>query len=151
MIKRLQHTNIDTAKTMKAVFQVSYKVEAELLGATDFPPLKRPLEGYTECSNTFYGYFIKDTLAGVIEIIHNADYTHVRSLVVDPKYFRKGIATQLMEFTLDKYDSKLFIVETGAANGPASALYLKLGFTKVCEFDTPFGIRKVKFEKRITG
>ena len=47
MIKQLQHTNINTAKTMKAVFQVSYKVEAELLGATDFPPLKRPLEGYT--------------------------------------------------------------------------------------------------------
>lgn len=149
MIQKLEHSNPSVAKKIKAVFQVSYKVEADLLGATDFPPLKRPLKAYTDCSNSFFGYFVDGVLAGVIEIIHNSDYTHIRSLVVDPKFFRRGIATKLMEFTLNRYASDVFIVETGAANGPASALYLKLGFTKVCEFDTPFGIRKSKFEKRI--
>lgn len=148
MIKRLQHRNLEIAEKIRFVFQVSYKVEAKLLNATDFPPLKRPLEDYMNSSNEFFGYSKNDELAGVIEIIHGEEYTHVRSLVVNPLFFRQGIASQLMEFALNTFDSNLFIVETGLQNGPASKLYEKLGFIAVKEWDTEFGIRKVKFEKR---
>uniref|UniRef100_UPI00404A3C07 GNAT family N-acetyltransferase n=1 Tax=Flavobacterium sp. TaxID=239 RepID=UPI00404A3C07 len=146
MIEKLQNKDIKIAEKIRAVFQVSYKVEAKLLEALDFPPLKRPIEDYVNCENAFFGYFKDKELAAVIEIIHNNDYTHIRSLVVDPQFFRQGIASKLMAFTLNRFDSSLFIVETGLANGPATDLYKKFNFQIVKEWDTEYGIRKIKME-----
>lgn len=146
MIERLDNKDIAIAEKIRAVFQVSYKVEAKLLNALNFPPLKRPLEAYVNSPNAFFGYIKDKELAAVIEIIHTSDYTHIRSLVVDPAYFRQGIASTLMKFTLNTYDSKLFIVETGLANGPATDLYKKFDFKEVKQWDTEEGIRKIKLE-----
>jgi ribosomal protein S18 acetylase RimI-like enzyme len=66
--------------------------------------------------------------------------------VVSPRFFRQGIASKLMEFTFNRFDSYLFIVETAVANKPACKLYKKLGFTETDQWDTDHGIRKVKFE-----
>ena len=149
MIVKLQNKDIEIAKKIRAVFQVSYRVEAKLLNAVDFPPLKRPLEAYVNCPNTFYGYFQNKQLAAVIEIIHTTSYTHIRSLLVDPAYFRQGIASTLMEFTLNTYNSNLFIVETGLANNPAIDLYKKFHFKEVKQWDTEEGIRKIKLELQL--
>ena len=146
MIERLQNKDIAVAKKIRAVFQVSYKVEAKLLNAIDFPPLKRPLEEYVNSTNAFFGYLKDNELAAVIEIIHTSNYTHIRSLVVDPTYFRQGIASKLMEFTLNTFDSNLFVVETGLENGPATDLYKKFNFKEVKQWDTDHGIRKIKLE-----
>ena len=151
MIEKLQNTNLEVAEKIRAVFQVSYKVEAKLLNAVDFPPLKRPIEDYVNCSNLFFGFIKDNELAAVVEIIHNKEFTHIRSLVVDPAFFKQGIASKLMEFVLDTFDSSLFVVETGVDNGPASALYKKFLFKEVKQWDTEFGIRKVKFERFINN
>ena len=149
MITKLQHTEIVIAKKIRAVFQVSYKVEAKLLKAVNFPPLQRPLDDYIQSDTDFFGYFKDETLAAVVEIIHTNTYTHIASLVVDPLFFRQGIASKLMEFVLHEFDSTLFIVETGLDNMPASTLYRKFGFKEVKQWDTNHGIRKIKFEKQI--
>jgi ribosomal protein S18 acetylase RimI-like enzyme len=149
MIQRLQNNKIETSKKIRAVFQVSYKVEAKLLKATNFPPLKRPLEDYAISKNMFFGYLKNEELVGVIEIDHNNNYTLIRSLVVDPLFFRQGIARKLMEFTFNTFDSNLFVVETGVENEPASKLYMKFGFIEVKQWNTEHGIRKIKFEKKI--
>jgi ribosomal protein S18 acetylase RimI-like enzyme len=151
MIEKLQNSNLEVAEKIRAVFQVSYKVEAKLLNAVDFPPLKRPIEEYVNCSNQFFGFVKDNELAAVVEIIHNEEYTHIRSLVVDPAFFRLGIASKLMEFTLDTFNSSLFIVETGLANAPATDLYKKFNFQVVKEWDTEFGIRKIKMERIINN
>ncbi|HCY98291.1 MAG TPA: GNAT family N-acetyltransferase, partial [Polaribacter sp.] len=44
MIEKLKNSDLEIAKKMRLIFQASYKVEAKLLNATNFPPLKRPLE-----------------------------------------------------------------------------------------------------------
>lgn len=149
MIKKLQHTNLETATEIRSVFQVSYAVEAKLLNAVDFPPLKRPLESYIHSNNTFFGYMKDTALAGVVEINHNSNFTHIQSLVVAPKFFRQGIAKSLLEFVFDTFDSNLFIVETGVANEPATKLYLKFGFKEVNQWNTDHGIRKIRFERSI--
>jgi ribosomal protein S18 acetylase RimI-like enzyme len=149
MIQRLQNNKIEISKKIRAVFQVSYKVEAKLLKATNFPPLKRPLEDYVISKNMFFGYLKNEELFGVIEIDHNNSYTLIRSLVVDPLFFRQGIARKLMEFTFNNFDSNLFVVETGVENVPASKLYMKFGFIEVNQWNTDHGIRKIKFEKKI--
>ncbi len=56
-----------------------------------------------------------------------------------------------MEFVLNSFDSKLFIVETGAENEPAIELYRKLDFIEVKQWDTDHGVRKIKFKKRINN
>lgn len=148
MIVKLQNNELATAKKIRSIFQASYKIEAELLKAIDFPPLKRPLEDYLNCSSLFFGYSKNDDLAGVIEIIDTNSQSHIRSLVVDPAFFRQGIASKLMQFTLNTFDSKLYVVETGLENEPASKLYNKFGFLEVKQWDTDHGVRKVRFELR---
>jgi ribosomal protein S18 acetylase RimI-like enzyme len=146
MIEKLQNSKLKIAKKMHLLFQDSYRIEAELLHATNFPPLKRPLDDYLKNDTEFFGYTKNGALAGIIEIIYTSTYTHIRSLVVDPFYFRQGIARGLMEFTLNTFDSSLFIVETGLENIPASNLYRKFGFMEVKQWNTDHGIRKIKFE-----
>jgi ribosomal protein S18 acetylase RimI-like enzyme len=148
MIEKLQNNEIEISKRIRSVFQASYKIEAKLLNATDFPPLKRPLENYVKSNTVFFGYLKNEDIAGVIEIDHNNDSTLIRSLVVDPTFFRQGIAKKLMKFVLDTFDSKLFIVETGLDNGPATKLYEQFGFIEVKQWDTNHGVRKIKFERR---
>ena len=149
MIKKLKNSDLEMAKKIRGIFQASYKIEAKLLNATNFPPLKRPLENYIASKTEFYGYLENEELAAVVEIDRNPNYILIRSLVVHPIYFRQGIASALLTFVFKNYKSDLFIVETGLANGPASKLYEKFGFIAVHQWDTDHSIRKVKFEKRI--
>ncbi len=151
MIQKLQNNDIEVAQRIRSVFQLSYKIEAKLLNATDFPPLKRSLESYINSETAFFGYLKDNELAGVIEIEHNNNFTHINSLVVAPNFFRQGIARKLMEFVFNTYDSKLFVVETGLDNGPATELYKKFNFKEVKQWDTDHGIRKIKFERRINN
>ena len=131
MIERLQNNNIVISNQIQSVFQLSYAIEAKLLNSTDFPPLKRPLESYLRSNNEFFGYFEKTELAGVVEIELTDKCIDINSLVVNPRYFRRGIARQLLEFIFNRFDSELFIVETGVNNKPATELYKKLGFKEV--------------------
>ena len=149
MIEKLKNSDLEIAKKMRLIFQASYKVEAILLNATNFPPLKRTLENYTESNTEFYGYSINKVLAAVVEIDINNNYILIRSLVVHPDFFRQGIAGKLIKFVFETFKSNLFVVETGLENGPATELYEKFGFVEVHQWDTNHGIRKIKFEKRI--
>lgn len=148
MIEKLKNSDLEIAKKMRLIFQASYKVEATLLNATNFPPLKRTLENYTESNTEFYGYSINEVLAAVVEIDTNNNRILIRSLVVHPDFFRQGIAGKLLIFVFETFQSNLFVVETGLENGPAKKLYEKFGFVEVHQWDTNHGIRKIKFEKR---
>ncbi len=151
MIKKLQNSNVEVSKKIQAIFKSSYQVEAELLNMTDFPPLKRPLESYLKSSNDFYGYIENNELAGIIEVERTDKHIDINSLVVKPKFFRRGIGRKLIEFTFNRFNSKLFIVETGVKNIPATELYKKLGFKEIKQWNTDFGIRKILFERRINN
>lgn len=149
MIERLKNNDLEISKKIRSVFQLSYKVEAKILNATDFPPLKRSLENYVNSNTAFFGYLKNRELVGVIEIEHNNNFTHINSLVVNPCFFRQGIARKLMEYVINTFDSKLFVVETGLENRPATKLYKKFDFKEVKQWNTDHGIRKIKFERRL--
>lgn len=149
MIQLLDQKQSRVAQKIRAIFQVSYAVEAELLQAVDFPPLQRKLSNFIKSKNEFYGLFMGNELAGVIEVRQIPDATHVQSLVVDPFFFRKGVALKLMLFVLEKCKTPSFMVETGVDNIPAIQLYKKLGFIQTLKWNTNHGIQKVRFEKHI--
>ena len=150
MIEKLDNKTLEVSKQIQSVFQLSYAIEAKLLKAVDFPPLKRPLDSYMNSDNMFFGYLEHSELAGVIEIEHSKACTDINSLVVNPKYFRRGIAKKLLTFVLNEFDADLMVVETGD-NMPATALYTNFGFKEVKQWDTDFGIRKILFERRLNS
>lgn len=87
MIIKLQNAHLETAAKIRSIFQVSYAIEAEILKAVDFPPLKRKLESFLNSPHTFYGYLINHALVGVVEIDQTNNTIHIQSLVVDPSFF----------------------------------------------------------------
>ncbi len=151
MIIKIDHTDLVTAKEIQRVFRASYAIEAGLLGADDFPPLKRNLESFKTSNNVFYAFMIEGDIAGAMEIDASANSTHIQSLVVDPEYFRQGIASALMEFVFKTYDTPVFTVETGLDNVPATELYLKFGFREVRQYDTDHGVRKIRFKRTVSS
>ena len=149
MIIKINNKKNKIAEEIQAIFQVSYTVEAEILKAVDFPPLKRTVSQFMNSNSEFYAYYLTKNIAGVIEIENDEDLTHIQSLVVYPKYFRNGIGRKLVQFILDNYKAKIFTVETGIDNRPAIKLYKSFGFQEQEQWDTNHGIRKVRFEKKI--
>ena len=149
MILKIDNKKIEISKEIYSIFQASYKIEAELLQATDFPPLKRTISEFSNSNNSFYAYYIDKDMSGVIEVENNSESTHIQSLVVYPKYFRQGIAKQLVQFVLDSYTSKLFTVETGLNNTPAIKLYTSFDFEEIKQFNTNHGVRKIQLVKLI--
>ena len=149
MIIKINNKENKIAEEIRAIFQVSYTVEAKMLKAVDFPPLKRTVSQFLNSNSKFYAYYLIKNIAGVIEIENHEDLTHIQSLVVYPKYFRNGIGSKLVQFILDTYKSRIFTVETGIDNHPAIRLYTSFDFEEQEQWDTNHGVRKVRFKKRI--
>ena len=144
MITILDQEKKPVSEQIYAVFQVSYAVEADLLGAKDFPPLKRSIENFMKSDSSFFGFSQGERLAAVIEIEPHPTAFHICSMVVDPHYFRRGIASKLIEHIMDLFEGNTITVETGLANQPAIKLYESFGFTEDGQYDTDHGIRKIK-------
>ena len=151
MVKRIKNTDNDIASQIYSVFQASYKVEAELLNAIDFPPLLRTVNSFLTCNNTFLACFRNNKISGVIEVESHSKSTHIQSLVVHPKEFRKGIARELIAYVLNNYKSELYTVETGLNNYPAIQLYKGFDFKEIKQWDTDHGVRKVRLEKVVSS
>ena len=149
MISKINHTQHEQAQDIRRIFQVSYKIEAKLLGASYFPPLHRSLVQFINCTNDFFGYYEEQTLVAVVEMKHEEYHMHIQSLVVDPKYFRRGIASKLITFVLAHYDKDIFTVETGRDNPPARRLYESFGFVLQKTYTAAENIVKVRYQKKI--
>ena len=147
IFKRLENKEIETAKKLYDIWQQSYIVEKELLGAVEFPPLNRLESDFIKSENNFQGFYENKELLGVVEIDSKMNSVHIQSLVVDPSHFRKGIATKLIQKVFDLYPSLTYTVETGNNNIPAKKLYESVGFRKSKVWNAEFGIEKIKYEK----
>ena len=110
--------------------------------------MNRNVQSFLNSKNNFFGYKKGDRLIGIIEIEAN-DIIHIQSLVIDPEFFRQGLASQLIDFMLDRYKNKTFTVETGAGNFPAVSLYQSYGFKEVEKYNAEFNIIKIRFELKV--
>jgi len=143
MIKEIDNANERVANQIFTVFQNSYKVEAQLIGALDFPPLLRSAKDIENSKTQFYGFIENKCLAGVIEVSLKGKYLDIDSLTVDPSYFRKGIANKLISYVLGAFDFSEAIVETAVVNLPAINLYKKHGFVEFKRWTPSHGIEKL--------
>jgi len=143
MITKLDNTNEVVAQQIFAVFQCSYKIEAQLIGTSSFPPLLRSVIDITHSTTQFYGFIEGECIAAVIEVAISDRHLEIHSLTVDPNYFRKGIASKLISFALEAIDFVKATVETAVVNLPAITLYQKHGFVEYKRWTPSHGIEKV--------
>ncbi len=146
MIKEFNHTIHKNAHQIWCIFQSSYTIEAKMLKSINFPPLNRTVSQFLISKTKFYAFYNREIICGIIEIDHNDNLTHIQSLVVDPEYFRQGIARKLVAYILSIYNSKIITVETGLKNIPAIKLYKSFNFKEKKQWDTDHGVRKISFE-----
>ncbi|MDO6709037.1 GNAT family N-acetyltransferase [Photobacterium sp. 1_MG-2023] len=143
MITKLNNSNEEVATQIFTVFQNSYKIEAQLIGTLDFPPLLRSAKDIEDSKTQFYGFIEDNCLAGVIEVALNGKHLEIDSLTVDPNYFRKGIATKLINYALEAFKFSAAIVETAVVNLPAINLYKRHGFVEFKRWTPSHGIEKL--------
>ena len=143
MIKKLDNSNTDVANKIFTIFQNSYKIEAELIGAVVFQPLLRSAKDIENSTTLFYGFSENDCLAAIIEIVIEDKHLDINSLTVDPNYFKKGIASKLISYVLGITDFSKAIVETAVVNIPAINLYKKHGFVEFKKWTPSHGIEKI--------
>lgn len=143
MITTLDNSDVHVASQIFAVFQRAYKIEAQLIGTLNFPPLSRTVDHIKVSTTQFYGFSEGKCLAAVIEIAIDNEHLAIDSLTVDPDYFRKGIANKLIHHVLDNIGFSVATVETAVVNTPAIALYKKHGFFEFKRWTPAHGIEKL--------
>ncbi|KGJ93759.1 GNAT family N-acetyltransferase [Colwellia psychrerythraea] len=143
MIKKLDNSREAVANQIFTIFQSSYKIEAQLIGELDFPPLFRSAKHIKNAETLFYGFSENECLAAIIEISVTEKHLAIDSLTVEPNYFRRGIADKLISYVLTTFEFCQATVETAVVNTPAINLYKKHGFVEFKRWTPSHGIKKV--------
>ena len=149
-LSRLDLSDLKTATALLELQRRAYRVEAGLIGSDGIPPLHETLEELQSCGETFLGAFDGDRLTGAVSWRFSDRTIDIHRLVVDPDGFRRGTGSALVRAALAaEPEAERAIVQTGAANAPASALYLREGFERVDEIDVGSGLRVARFARRL--
>ena len=147
-IRPLDPSDPQTAADVLALQRVSYRREARLIGFDRLPPLVETLTELQSSDETFVGAFVDGALAGIASWRLDGDTLAIHRLAVHPQAFRRGLGRALVRAALVATPSGgRVVVQTGAANDPARALYVAEGFHLVGERDVLPGLRVATFER----
>lgn len=148
MIKEIEIDKKREAETVLNLQIPAYKVEADIIGSDEIPPLKDTVETIQSCEETFYGYYLHEELCGAISVKVTDEEVDIHRLIVHPDHFRKGIAQKLLDFVENQFQNRVLKVATGAKNTPAVQFYEKNGFEKRKEVTVSKEITLTFFERR---
>lgn len=148
MIKKLDLKDIEIAKGVMELQIASYKIEADLIGFYEIPPLKDTIDSLQACDGIFYGYYINSVLAGIISYKIIENILDIYRVAIHPNFFRIGIADKLINFIQElNSDVNKAVVCTGKENLPAVNLYIKNGYKKKRDIEISNSIYITEFEK----
>lgn len=128
----------------------AYRLEAELIGFKEIPPLLETRDILRRSLEVFYGCLCEDDeLLGAIAVEEeSAGKLTITRMMTAPEHFRKGIADSLLNFVFEYYDGiEQFIVSTGKLNNPAVSLYCKHGFIALGIEEIAPGIELIEFHR----
>ncbi len=149
-IKKLDITNIDTAKEVHSLQLLAYQIEADLIKSDKIPYLTQGLSDLMRSdTETFLGYFDDDNkLMGVFSYqIVNDGVLDVHRFMVHPSMFRQGVASQLLQYAMNNNILRKVIAQTGVGNKPAIEFYENNGIHFVCNIQVDRSIELATFEK----
>jgi ribosomal protein S18 acetylase RimI-like enzyme len=131
-----------------ALQRASYRVEADLIGARDLPPLRETPADLAASGERFLGAQEHGHLVGALGWKRTGEIVDIHRLAVHPRAFRRGVATRLLD-ALESLEAgaPCFVVGTGAGNRPALALYERRGFAVVEEREVEGGVIWVRLQR----
>ncbi len=143
-VNRLDNRDPDVAAAIHRVMIAAYGVESEILRIADFPPLHRTVAEIAEAPTAFLGVSAGGTLAAVTELDRSEPgRVNIDSLVTDPEYHRRRLATALLRHVTREAIADELTVSTATGNEPALLLYAAEGFVEEHRWITPDGIAMV--------
>jgi ribosomal protein S18 acetylase RimI-like enzyme len=127
----------------------AYDVEAGLIGSCEIPALRETVDELRRSGETFLVARDDDgVVAGAISWRLDGSTIDLHRLVVDPRRFRQGVGSALVRAALaSARTAERAVVQTGAANAPAIALYRREGFEPDGELEPVPGLRVARFVK----
>lgn len=135
---------------MHYVFNYSLKVEAEIIGSYEIPPLKDTVYTLQHSEEIFIGFYEKEELCGIISIKIEDEELDIHRLIVHPAHFKKGIAQRLLHFLESEFEVKTIKVATASKNTPAVRFYEKNGFRNRKEVIVDEQLSLTFFEKKVS-
>ncbi|MFC3749865.1 GNAT family N-acetyltransferase [Paenibacillus sp. GCM10012306] len=150
-ITRLDLQDEMTVDDLWSLQHKAYRLEAELIGFHEIPPLMETREMLRRSPEVFYGcHDHAYELMGAVAVEEESPgKLTITRMMVNPGHFRKGVAGALLEYVFGKYsEMEQFIVSTGKLNFPAVALYTKHGFVQVGVEEVVPGVELVEFYRR---
>jgi ribosomal protein S18 acetylase RimI-like enzyme len=149
VLARLDPRNGRVARDILALQRRAYRLEADLIGFDEIPPLRETLAELQSCEESFLGAYAEGQLAGIVSWKREGDTLDIHRLAVDPSALRRGLGRTLVRAAeRSEPDVSRAIVQTGAANAPARALYRDEGFAEIGEREVAPGLRVTLLEKR---
>ncbi|KML41193.1 GNAT family N-acetyltransferase [Cytobacillus firmus] len=147
MIKEINIKDRKAAEQVLSVQLPAYKIEAEIIGYPDLPPLKDTANTLQITGETFFGYFTGKKLCGVVSFKQEKGVLDIHRLIVHPEYFRMGIAQELLNYIERRPMIEKMVVTTGSKNTPAVNFYLKNGFKELDKMEINEALTITAFEK----
>ncbi|TDF94180.1 GNAT family N-acetyltransferase [Paenibacillus piri] len=130
--------------------QLSYRVEAQLIGFKEIPPLWDSPKSLKESGELFFGYYEGHRMAGSVSVKQTPKELTICRMMVHPDFFRRGIASRLLEYAESlAVPGMLLKVSTGTKNEPAVNLYGKYGYKPGQTMEIAKGITLTVFTKRV--
>ncbi|SEU25130.1 N-acetyltransferase [Paenibacillus sp. NFR01] len=149
-IQKLDLRDDVTVSELWSLQHKAYRLEAELIGFHEIPPLLETRDMLRQSHETFYGSFdAEEGLAGAVAVMEEAPgILTVTRMMVHPDHFRRGVAGSLLTHVFACYPSmRQFIVSTGKLNEPAVALYRKHGFVPFSVEEVAPGVELIEFHR----
>ncbi len=131
-VEELDITDRPTAARVLEVQRAAYAIEAALIGYDPIPGRYEALQDLVATSSRLEWSGIRSggTIVAAMSMSTDAGTVDIDRLVVDPAWFRLGLARALIA-SLPL--SAVVTVSTGSDNRPGIALYESVGFTAVWE------------------
>ena len=147
---RLDLSDRSTAVELLELQRRAYRVEADLIGSDEIPPLSETLAELQSCGETFLGARVDSALLGAISWRCDGETIDLHRLVVHPDYFRTGLGSALVRGALAAESrARRAVVQTGASNNPAIALYRREGFVPTDELEPLPGLHVTRLTKQM--
>jgi len=148
-ISLLNLADIDVVQEIMSVQKAAYSQEAELIGFSGIPALADTPSAIQDSDEMFFGFRIKGRIVGVVSVQGDDDTLDICRMVIHPDYHRRGVASQLLRFVVQREQAGRRIrVSTAVKNKPALSLYGKSGFTPVSRRRSKDGAELITLEKR---
>ncbi|WP_426451483.1 GNAT family N-acetyltransferase [Paenibacillus sp. S-38] len=148
MLRNIDLNKMSEVLPLLELQQTAYRLEAELMGMQEAPPLLDSPSTLKDSGESFFGYYEGDRLVGAGACKQCRKEFFICRMMVHPDFFRRGIASRLLQHMESFAPPGMPIrVATGTKNEPAVKLYEKHGYVPDKVHVVAPGVTLTQFQK----